>query len=143
MLTPIDLSNIHGQHLASKQISSLSAATLPSLLLMVGPLGTGKTHAASLLSKSFPVEQNIHLLHSPPSDPTSLSSTIHRSCGLSLVILDDVNLEDSVAVSRIESLVLTIGGAEETKSNGKTTRIRATANLIKTIQRHNVHILEF
>ena len=110
---------------------------------MVGPLGTGKTYAASLLAKSFPVEHNIHSPHAPPADPTSLSSLIHRSCGLSFVILDDVNLEDNVAVSRIESLVLTIGGAEETKSNGKTTRIRATANLIKTIQRHNVHILDF
>ena len=88
---------------------------------MVGPLGTGKTHAASLLSKSFPVEQNIHSLYSPPSDPTSLSSLIHRSCGLSLVILDDINLYDGAAVSRIEHLLLTIAKAEETKSNGKQT----------------------
>ena len=121
MLTHVDLSSLHGQHLAAKQISSLSSASaLPSLLLMVGPLGTGKTHAATLLSKSFPVEHNIHSLHTPPADPTSLSSLIHRSCGLSLVILDDVNLEDKVAVTRIEDLLLAIAGVEETKSNGKT-----------------------
>ena len=118
MLSHVDLSSLHGQHLAAKQISSLSSS-LPSLMLMVGPLGTGKTHAANLLSKSFPVDQNIHSLHSPPADPTSLASLIHRSCGLSLVILDDVNLEDEVAVSRIEGLLLAIAGAEETKSNGK------------------------
>ena len=119
-LSHVDLSSLHGQHLAAKQINSLtSSATLPSLMLMVGPLGTGKTHAANLLSKSFPVQQNIHSLHSPPADPTTLSSLIHRSCGLSLVILDDVNLEDKVAVSRIEGLLLAIAGAEETKSNGR------------------------
>ena len=117
MLTHVDLSSLHGQPLAAKQISSVfSASTLPSLLLMVGSLGIGKTYAASLLSRSFPVEQNIHALHAPPADPTSLSSLIHRSCGLSFVILDDVNLEDKVTVSRIEGLLLAIAGAEDTKS---------------------------
>ena len=119
MLTHVDLSSLHGQPLAAKQISVFSASTLPSLLLMVGPLGTGKTYAASLLAKSFPVEHNIHAPHAPPADPTSLSSLIHRSCGLSFVILDDVNLEDKVTVSRIEGLLLAIAGAEDTKSNGK------------------------
>ena len=120
MLTHVDLSSLHGQPLAARQISSVfSASTLPSLLLMVGPLGTGKTYAASLLAKSFPVEHNIHAPHAPPADPTSLSSLIHRSCGLSFVILDDVNLEDKVTVSRIEGLLLAIAGAEDTKSNGK------------------------
>ena len=119
MLTHVDLSSLHGQPLAAKQISSVSSdSSLPSLLLMIGPLGTGKTFAASLLSKSFPVEHNIHSLHTPPADPTSLSSIIHRSCGLSLVILDDVNLEDKVTVTRIEGLLLAIAGAEDTKSNG-------------------------
>jgi len=126
-LEPVDLSSLHGQHLALGQLSSLSSSALPSLLLMVGPLGTGKTHAASQLSKSFPVEQNIHSLHSPPNDPTSLSSLIHRSCGLSSVILDDINLSDGVAVSRIENLLLTIAKAEETKSNGSMVVVTSTS----------------
>ena len=110
---------------------------------MVGPLGTGKTHAASLLSKSFPVEHNIHSLHTPPADPTSISSLIHRSCGLSLIILDDVNLEDKVAVSRIEDLLLAIAGAEETKSNGKTL-IPASKDLrFEAIQKPNGCMLNF
>lgn len=127
MLTHVDLSSLHGQPLAAKQISSVSSdSSLPSLLLMIGPLGTGKTFAASLLSKSFPVEHNIHSLHTPPADPTSLSSTIHRSCGLSLVILDDVNLEDKVTVTRIEGLLLAIAGAEDTKSNGSLVIVTST-----------------
>ena len=146
MLTHVDLSSLHGQHLAAKQISSLSSAPshLPSLLLMVGPLGTGKTHAASLLSKSFPVEHNIHSLHTPPADPTSISSLIHRSCGLSLIILDDVNLEDKVAVSRIEDLLLAIAGAEETKSNGKTLFFLPPKHLrFEAIQKPNGCTLNF
>jgi len=127
MLTHVDLSSLHGQPLAARQISSVfSASPLPSLLLMVGPLGTGKTYAASLLAKSFPVEHNIHAPHAPPADPTSLSSLIHRSCGLSFVILDDVNLEDKVTVSRIEGLLLAIAGAEDTKSNGTMVIVTST-----------------
>eukprot|EP00092_Neocalanus_flemingeri_P060222 GFUD01072158.1.p1 GENE.GFUD01072158.1~~GFUD01072158.1.p1 ORF type:complete len:412 (-),score=128.90 GFUD01072158.1:286-1461(-) len=118
-------SNLFGQQLATSEIvSSLHTFTQSpqsSLLILVlfGWLGSGKTHTANLLSSLLPVQSNTHYVTcSMPGSVAGIPSQIARSCGYSLLVLDDLDSADEAAVDMLEKLIISIHNEPNSKSNG-------------------------
>eukprot|EP00090_Calanus_glacialis_P014993 TRINITY_DN23886_c0_g1_i1.p1 TRINITY_DN23886_c0_g1~~TRINITY_DN23886_c0_g1_i1.p1 ORF type:complete len:363 (-),score=110.48 TRINITY_DN23886_c0_g1_i1:597-1586(-) len=118
-------SNLFGQHLAANEIvSSMTSFTQSNsspllVLLLCGWLGSGKTHTASLLSSLLPVQANTHFITcSLPHTLHGISTKIVRSCGYSLLVLDDLDSADEDTLDMIEKLIISIHNEPDSKSNG-------------------------
>ncbi len=109
--------NLFGQHIAHQQILSelelfADAASKGGsnvlVLVLVGWVGGGKTYATSLLRRSFSVAENIHWfsvpLHFAQDQPShlrfldDLAVHVSESCGLSLVVFDDVDAASDASI---------------------------------------------
>ena len=117
--------NLFGQHLAANEIvSSMTSFTQSHsspllILLLCGWLGSGKTHTASLLSSLLPVQANTHFITcSLPHTLHGISTKIVRSCGYSLLVLDDLDSADEDTLDMIEKLIISIHNEPDSKSNG-------------------------
>ena len=118
-------SHLFGQHLAVNEIvSSMTSFTQSHsspllVLLLCGWVGSGKTHTASLLSSLLPVQGNTHFITcSLPHTLHGISTKIARSCGYSLLVLDDLDSADEDTLDMIEKLIISIHNEPDSKSNG-------------------------
>ena len=118
-------SKLFGQQLAASElVSSLQTFTEASqapvhVLILFGWLGSGKTHTANLLSSLLPVQSNTHYITcSLPQSVSGIPSQIARSCGHSLLVLDDLDYADKAAVDMLQKLIISIHNEPNSKSNG-------------------------
>jgi len=118
-------SALFGQHLAQAEIVSsihsfIESSTTSSPLLILflcGWLGTGKTHTATILSSFIP-SHTTFITSSLPSTVQGVGSKVGKECGLSTIVLDDLDSADNDALDIIEDLIVNIYNDSNSKSNG-------------------------
>jgi len=118
-------SELFGQQLAASElVSSLQTFTeTPQspvhVLILFGWLGSGKTYTANLLSSLFPVQSNTHYITcSLPHSVSSIPAQIARSCGHSMLVLDDLDYADKGSIDMLDELIKSIHNEPNSKSNG-------------------------
>merc|ERR1712227_1063166 len=95
----INLSNIASE--------TKSASPLFEVLLLLGSSGVGKTYVVDIIEKHFPVKENIHHIEDYQSIG-DLPRTILRSCGYSLIIIDDLEEDDRMRIQRLEKMIISL-----------------------------------
>lgn len=128
--------SVFGQHLAIDTIVDAledftNSPNNVMVLLLTGWLGTGKTLTSGLLRDHFPLPANVHEFNVPVhfADPTNFPvlddvvSHIKRSCGPSLVILEDLDDGSVATLNRLAHFVRQL----DSSNNG--TLVVATTSL--------------
>ena len=126
--------SVFGQSIARRQVQRAlrdfvagSGASSTSVIVLAGWLGGGKTFVSSLIREAFPVAENVHTFSVPVHFARQnalqflddLSLHIGRSCGHSLVILDDADSASSATMGHLERFVLTLQNSRlASRSNG-------------------------
>jgi len=148
------LSNsLYGQYIAHREIVSSIEGFLDEsrvlgakpllVMILAGWIGSGKTLTASIISSVFPVAGNIHSLVPSTLHSTNirdLHSSIQRSCGYSLVVVNDVETEDEASLHRLERLLVSLAAEDETAEGNGTLVVLTTSTGAHSINRYMLEL---
>ena len=75
--------------------------------MLLGSSGVGKSFIAEILQANFPIQENIHHLHTCQA-MADLPDLLTSTCGPSLVVLEDLETADQLRISRLENLLVAL-----------------------------------
>ena len=85
--------------------------------MLLGSSGVGKSFITEIIRENFPLQENIHHLHSCQS-MADLPAVLASTCGPSLVILEDLEQTDILRINRLEKMLVSLRTGEKEGGGG-------------------------